>query len=434
MNKVIKCAGAGLCGMILVLGNIQRASAETFINCNSYVNIHKDAYLQSLIVGYIYKDNIIQNIQQEKEGWIKIVSGDVNGWIDKKFIIEDNSKTKGYTVAKIHPQSLSVYIEPNKESIVYTTVYKNQEIECVEYKNDWLTLAFEDGSYGFIDAYQAELKTYYGKAKPIENNINIQEDKLQLEENFNQQQTYDIIYQSDNIEDYNYEYNELNQQQQYKEDSYNYNNEEQYSQYNENNYEALSYQYNENIEDNYIYEEQYQQSYDYEDDYGEQSYDYEDDYDYEEQSYEDNYNYEEQLYEDDYEEQLYQQQNNQNYEEYNENNSDIVNYADQFIGNPYVYGGNSLTDGIDCSHFVYQVLTNTGHYSGGYATSDGWAGLGESVSSLDEAQAGDVIVYPGHVAIYDGNGGIVEAKGSQWGITHDREADHGTILAIRHFD
>ena len=45
MNKVIKCAGAGLCGMILVLGNIQRASAETFINCNSYVNIHKDAYL-----------------------------------------------------------------------------------------------------------------------------------------------------------------------------------------------------------------------------------------------------------------------------------------------------------------------------------------------------------------------------------------------------
>ncbi len=110
-----------------------------------------------------------------------------------------------------------------------------------------------------------------------------------------------------------------------------------------------------------------------------------------------------------------------------------MDYADQYVGNPYVYGGNSLTDGIDCSHFVYQVLSNTGNYSGGYTTSGGWASQGESVSSLDEAQAGDVIVYSGHVAIYDGNGGIVEAKGSQYGITHDRSADYKSIVAIRRF-
>jgi cell wall-associated NlpC family hydrolase len=115
-------------------------------------------------------------------------------------------------------------------------------------------------------------------------------------------------------------------------------------------------------------------------------------------------------------------------------NSDIVDYANQFIGNPYVYGGNSLTDGIDCSHFVYQVLTNTGHYNGGYATSDGWVSLGSEVSSLDEAVAGDVIVYPGHVAFYDGAGGLIEAQGSSTGITSGRPANHGTILAIRHFD
>ena len=42
--------------------------------------------------------------------------------------------------------------------------------------------------------------------------------------------------------------------------------------------------------------------------------------------------------------------------------SSIVAYADQFVGNPYVWGGNSLTNGIDCSHFVYQVLKNTGAY------------------------------------------------------------------------
>ncbi|HAE44774.1 MAG TPA: hypothetical protein DCG37_04150, partial [Lachnospiraceae bacterium] len=111
----------------------------------------------------------------------------------------------------------------------------------------------------------------------------------------------------------------------------------------------------------------------------------------------------------------------------------IVDYASQFLGNPYVWGGNSLTGGIDCSHFVWQVLQNCGVYEGEYRTSGEWASAGEPVSSLDEAQAGDVIVYSGHVAIYDGEGGIVEAKGSAYGITNDRPADCKSIVAIRRF-
>lgn len=117
----------------------------------------------------------------------------------------------------------------------------------------------------------------------------------------------------------------------------------------------------------------------------------------------------------------------------NGSGASIVAYADQFVGNPYVWGGNSLTNGIDCSHFVYQVLKNCGVYSGGYLTSGGWRSAGSPVSSLSEARAGDVICYSGHVAIYDGYGGIVEAKGSRWGITHDRSATCNTILAIRRF-
>ena len=112
---------------------------------------------------------------------------------------------------------------------------------------------------------------------------------------------------------------------------------------------------------------------------------------------------------------------------------DIVAYACQFVGNPYVWGGNSLTNGIDCSHFVYQVLKNLGYYHGGYMTSGCWAGAGTPVASLSEARAGDIIVYSGHVAIYDGNGYIVEAKGAAWGITHDRRADCRGIVAIRRF-
>lgn len=113
--------------------------------------------------------------------------------------------------------------------------------------------------------------------------------------------------------------------------------------------------------------------------------------------------------------------------------NDITAFAEQYVGCPYVWGGSSLTQGCDCSHFVWLVLMNTGHYSGDYLTSFYWRTAGEAVPSLEMAQAGDIICYNGHVAIYDGNGLIIEAKGSNWGITHDRTADHAPILAIRRF-
>ena len=111
----------------------------------------------------------------------------------------------------------------------------------------------------------------------------------------------------------------------------------------------------------------------------------------------------------------------------------IVQFALQWVGNPYVWGGNSLTNGIDCSHFVWQCLTHCGVYNGPYAPSGEWRSLGQPVADLAHAKAGDVLCYAGHVAIYDGNGMIVEAKNETAGITHDRSADCRPILAIRRF-
>ena len=111
----------------------------------------------------------------------------------------------------------------------------------------------------------------------------------------------------------------------------------------------------------------------------------------------------------------------------------IITFAKQFVGRPYVWGGNSLTDGIDCSHFVWQILNRCGAYDGEYTTSDGWRSLGTEVTSLDEARAGDVICYNGHVALYDGEGKIVEALNENAGITCNRPVDCDTILTIRRF-
>ena len=110
--------------------------------------------------------------------------------------------------------------------------------------------------------------------------------------------------------------------------------------------------------------------------------------------------------------------------------SAVVSYAMQFVGNRYVWGGNSLTNGCDCSGFVVQVYRHFGIDLSGSRNSAALRYVGQAVSP-DNIQAGDIICYPGHVAIYAGNGCIVEAQSSRAGITANRAWNHGTVLAIR---
>ena len=112
----------------------------------------------------------------------------------------------------------------------------------------------------------------------------------------------------------------------------------------------------------------------------------------------------------------------------NVSGADIVAYARQFVGNPYVWGGNSLTNGVDCSGFVHQVYAHFGISTPRY--SQAFRTVGQPVS-YQNIQAGDVIVYPGHVAICVGNGTIVEAQSTRAGITEGRSVNCHTILAIR---
>ena len=109
------------------------------------------------------------------------------------------------------------------------------------------------------------------------------------------------------------------------------------------------------------------------------------------------------------------------------NGQAVVNYACQFVGNPYVYGGSSLTNGTDCSGFVMSVYSAFGVSLPHSSSADRSVGYGVSTS---EMQAGDIVCYSGHVAIYCGNGTIVHASNARTGITYSN-VNYKTILAVR---
>lgn len=108
--------------------------------------------------------------------------------------------------------------------------------------------------------------------------------------------------------------------------------------------------------------------------------------------------------------------------------SDVVKFAMQFVGNPYVYGGTSLTNGADCSGFVMSVYNNFGVSLPHSSAAD--RSVGATVNGLENAQPGDIICYSGHVGIYAGNGQLVHASTSKTGIIVS-SATYRPILSIR---
>ncbi|WP_026670976.1 NlpC/P60 family protein [Butyrivibrio sp. AE3006] len=108
--------------------------------------------------------------------------------------------------------------------------------------------------------------------------------------------------------------------------------------------------------------------------------------------------------------------------------SAVASFATQFVGNPYVYGGSSLTNGTDCSGFVMSVYANFGvslpHSSGADRS------VGAAVDGLANAQPGDIVCYSGHVGIYIGGGQIVHASTAKTGIKIS-DASYRQVLAVR---
>lgn len=107
---------------------------------------------------------------------------------------------------------------------------------------------------------------------------------------------------------------------------------------------------------------------------------------------------------------------------------EVANYALQFNGNPYVYGGSDPVNGADCSGFVMAIYKHFGVSLPHSANAD--RKMGYAVNSLAEAEPGDLVCYSGHVGLYIGSGQIIHASSTKTGIKIS-DANYRAPLAIR---
>lgn len=403
------------------------AFEQIFAQCSEYINVRQGATTDSDVIAKIY-NNCEATLLEEKGEWIRIKSGNAEGWVKSEyFAFGEEAKQiaaqTAYNVTTVLPEALVVRCAPDKNAEEFGMVYANEKLEVIKYEGDWMTVAFDDGAYGYVNAYYVSpIETYYEQAETLkeeqdrldqewldylaaqkaeEERLNrewleylaqqeVEAEQAWSESQEEQEEETEYIYETEteSTEDYDYEYEE-----DYVDESLDNWNESSEDSFEEDYYED---EYVEEEEEYYEDEDEY-----VEDEYYEEVYEDEEYYDdlYTEDEYYDEYIEEEEYYED------------------SSTGQSIVDYACQFVGNPYVWGGTSLTNGADCSGFVQSVFANFGIYLSRTAASQSGGGTAVDLSNI---QAGDLLFYGGgsidHVSIYMGDGQVVHASNSTDGI------------------
>lgn len=283
-------------------------------------------------------------------------------------------------VAHVWVDGLHVRALPNTDSKIIDVLNAGQQVEVVAKYPGWAKVCLAIDSYGFVNDEFIEYRNY-AAAAPVLYAEPVYEEYIEPEYEVTPEETYDAITQTG--EDYSYE--QVSDYTDY---------------YEEPVYEEEDYSYEETPVIEQSYEEE---SEDYSNDYVEEDYEQEEEVTYSETTSSGDGSY-------------------------------IVDYAKQFVGNPYVYGGNSLTNGVDCSGFTQQVFGDNG-ISLARTAADQSQG-GQDVS-MDDLQAGDLLFYDnggyvGHVAIYCGDGTVVHASNEETGITIS-DVDYRTPVSAKRY-
>lgn len=355
-----------------------------FAQCEEYVNIRAEASTDGEVTAKIYNNGSVI-IEEEDDGWYKIRSGNAEGYVKAEYFAtgeeaEEIAEKVAYRVATVYPDELNIRTRPDGESGVIGSAVKDQELEVVAWKGDWMKVALSADEFGYVNAYYVDYQIYYPVAETLE------EEQARLSAEHAAAETAD----------YSGAENGTWEAETAEEESYG--DDEPYVPETEaETYVPETESYVPETEaETYAPETEA----------------------YVPETEAETYAPETEAYVPETETEAYVPETEAETGVSSGLGQQIADYGVQFVGNPYVWGGTSLTSGADCSGFVQSVFANFG--IGLARTAESQAYGGTSVS-LDQLQPGDLLFYNStgsidHVALYIGGGQIVHAANSSSGI------------------
>ena len=423
-------------------GAVGAADAEKgeliFAQCEEYINVRSEADENSEVVAKLYNDGSATVEETEDNGWYKIKSGNAEGYVKAEYFATGEQAKEiadqvAYNVAVVNAEALNIRTAPSEESDVIDVAEQSQELEVVDTSDDWATVALGNDVYGFIHPDYCEYKTYYPTAVTLEEEAAREEAMRRAEEakaqaaeeatDSGEEVSEDISYSEESVStDTSYDDGSASPDTSYDDGSaspdtsYDDGSASTDTSYDNGSTGAdTSYDNGSTSPDT---------SYDNGSTSTDTSYDNGStgtDTSYDNGSTGTDTSYDNGSTGTDT---SYDNGNTGTDTTTDSSASDsslgqqIADYAVQFVGNPYVYGGTSLTNGTDCSGFTMSVMANFGIGLARTAADQSYGGTSVAISDI---MPGDLLFYSdgsgiSHVALYIGGGQIVHAATESQGI------------------
>ncbi len=398
-----------------------------FARCEEYINIRNGADMESDITAKIYNNGAVRILSREGD-WYKIRSGNAEGYVKAEYFVTGDEAKQiaekvAYNVATVYPEHLNIRTGPSEDYGLVDVAEQHDELEVVAYDGAWMKVALGNDVYGYVNAYYVGYDTYYPVAETLEEEqIRLREEQkaaeaITWEEEYAQEDTWtdesvpEDTWTEESVTEDTWTEESVPEDtwtdDSVTEDTWTEESVPEDTWTDENVTEDTWT--DENVTEDTWTEESIP-----EDTWTEES--VPEDTWTEESVPEDTWT-EESVPEDTWTEESVPEDSTQEQPSVS-TGSDIAGFATQFVGNPYVWGGTSLTNGADCSGFVQSVMANFGIYISRTAASQANGG---TAVSMENIQAGDLVFYSSggeidHVGLYIGGGQIVHAANSNSGI------------------
>ena len=417
-------------------GAVGAADAEKgeliFAQCEEYINVRSEADENSEVVAKLYNDGSATVEETEDNGWYKIKSGNAEGYVKAEYFAtgeqaKDIADQVAYNVAVVNAEALNIRTTPSEESDVIDVAEQSQELEVVDTSGDWATVALGNDVYGFIHPDYCEYKTYYPTAVTLEEEA-AREEAMRRAEEAKAQAAEEASYEEaadsgeEVSEDISYIEESVSTDTSYDDGSAS----------TDTSYDDGSASTDTSYDDGSASTDT---SYDNGSTSTDTSYDngststdtsYDNGSTGTDTSYDNGSTGTDTSYDNGSTgtDTSYDNGNTGTDTTTDSSASDsslgqqIADYAVQFVGNPYVYGGTSLTNGTDCSGFTMSVMANFGIGLARTAADQSYGGTSVAISDI---MPGDLLFYSdgsgiSHVALYIGGGQIVHAATESQGI------------------